>query len=308
MSSALPPTERTNARSAGLDLLSTPALVELLVAEQRHAVDAVLAQKEPIVHAVEEIAARLTGGGILHYVGAGSSGRLAVLDAAEMPPTFGTPPELVCAHAAGGAAALARSVEGAEDDAAAGEAAMRGVKASDAVVGISASGGAAFVVAAIERARRTGAYTIALTCAPDSPLGDAAQLAIVLDTGAEALAADALNQIGQTAEALAGSTRMKAGTAAKITLNAISTAVMVRLGKVHDNLMIDLVASNAKLRGRALRLVREIAGVGEDRARELLERANGRVKIAIVMERRHLDAAQAQALLEAHGGLLRRVL
>jgi N-acetylmuramic acid 6-phosphate etherase len=293
MSSALPPTERTNARSAGLDLLSTPALVELLVAEQRHAVDAVLAQKEPIVHAVEEIAARLTGGGILHYVGAGSSGRLAVLDAAEMPPTFGTPPELVCAHAAGGAAALARSVEGAEDDAAAGEAAMRGVKASDAVVGISASGGAAFVVAAIERARRTGAYTIALTCAPDSPLGDAAQLAIVLDTGAEALA---------------GSTRMKAGTAAKITLNAISTAVMVRLGKVHDNLMIDLVASNAKLRGRALRLVREIAGVGEDRARELLERANGRVKIAIVMERWHLDAAQAQALLEAHGGLLRRVL
>jgi N-acetylmuramic acid 6-phosphate etherase len=294
VSSELPPTERRNERSAGLDLLSTAQLVELLIAEQRNAVEAVLAAKEPIARAVEGIAARLARGGTLHYVGAGSSGRMAVLDAAEMPPTFGTPVELVRAHVAGGAAALDRSVEGAEDDAAAGDAAMRGcVKAADAAVGISASGGAAFVVAAIERARCLGAYTVALTSVAGSPLARAAQEAIVFETGAEALA---------------GSTRMKAGTAQKIALNAISTAVMVRLGKVYDNFMVDLVSSNAKLRRRALRLVREIAKVSEQQARDLLERSNGRVKVAIVMARRELDAAQAQALLAQHGGSLRSLL
>jgi N-acetylmuramic acid 6-phosphate etherase len=293
VSSALPPTERANERSAGLDRLSTPALVELLIAEQRYAVAAVLAAKNEIATSVEEIAERLRCGGRLHYAGAGTSGRIAALDAAEMPPTFGTPPELVRAHLAGGPLAFARSIEGAEDDAAAGAAAMQGVTPNDAVVGVSASGGAPFVVAALTSARDAGAYTAALTSVAQSPLARAAHTAIVLSTGAEVLT---------------GSTRLKAGTAQKIALNAISTAVMVRLGKVHENLMVDLVATNAKLRRRALRLVCQLSGVEERRARDLLAAANGRVKAAIVMGCRGVDAAHAQALLDANGGSLRSLL
>lgn len=290
----IPPTEERNARSAGLDLLGSSALVELLIAEQRNAVEAALDATQSIAHAVDAIAERLARGGTLHYVGAGSSGRIAVLDASEMPPTFGTPHELVRAHVAGGPAALARAVEGAEDDAEAGDAAMRaGVRAGDAVVGVSASGGAPFVVGAIERARKNGAYTAALTSVAGSPLALAAEHAIVIATGSELLA---------------GSTRLKAGTAQKIALNAISTAVMVRLGKVYDNVMVDVVASNRKLRARALRLVQEIALVDEARARDLLERAGGRVKLAVVMQRSGLDAADAQALLNQHGGALRALI
>jgi N-acetylmuramic acid 6-phosphate etherase len=290
----LPPTEAANARSVGLDRLPTLELVELLVAEQRHAADAVLARSDSIARAVEEIVKRLSTGGVVHYVGAGSSGRIATLDAAEMPPTFGTAPAQVHAHLAGGPAALERSIEGAEDDGAAGDAAMDAcVKEGDVVVGISASGAASFVVAAIERASIMGAYTIGLTSVAGSPLALAATNAIVLETGAEALA---------------GSTRMKAGTAQKIALNAISTAVMVRLGKVHDNLMVDVVASNAKLRRRALRLVRDIAGVGDERAQELLDAAAGSVKVAIVMEWRALGASHARTLLDENGGSLRALL
>jgi len=290
----IPPTEARNVRGAGLDLLSAPALVELLIAEQRDAVEAALEATDEIARAVAQIAERLARGGTLHYVGAGSSGRIAVLDAAEMPPTFGTPRELVRAHVAGGKTALERAVEGAEDDAAAGDAAMRAtVHAGDAVVGISASGGASFVVAAIERARKIGAYTAAVTSVAGSPLARSAENPIVMTTGSELLT---------------GSTRLKAGTAQKIVLNAISTAVMVRLGKVYDNLMVDVVASNQKLRARALRLVQEIAGVEEARARELLERAGGRVKLAVVMERSGVEADEAQALLDRHGGALRALL
>jgi N-acetylmuramic acid 6-phosphate etherase len=230
----------------------------------------------------------------LHYVGAGSSGRIATLDASEMPPTFGTPHEMVHAHVAGGAAALLEAVEGAEDDADAGDAAAREcVRAGDAVVGISAGGTAAYVVAAIARAATIGAYTVGLTSAEGSPLALASQEPIVLATGAEVLT---------------GSTRLKAGTAQKIALNAISTAVMVRLGKVFGNLMVDLVAKNRKLHARALRIVAKIGRVDEERAGELLDRAGGRVKVAVVMERRKLDAAQAEALLESHNGLLRKLL
>lgn len=287
----LAPTEAENPQSAGLDLLTTPVLVELLIADQRSAVEAALAQTQPIALAVDEIAPRLAGGGRLHYVGAGSSGRIGTLDASEMPPTFGTPPEMVRAHVAGGTAALIDAVEGAEDDAEAGDAAMvECVRPGDAVLGISASGAAPFVIAAIARARAIGAYTIALTGDGESALARTAQLAIVLPTGAEALA---------------GSTRLKAGTAQKIALNAISTAVMVRLGKVFDNLMVDVVASNRKLRGRALRLVRRLARVNERRAEELLAQAGGRVKIAVVMERHGVDASEARALLERNDGALR---
>jgi N-acetylmuramic acid 6-phosphate etherase len=294
MSADLPPTEARNERSAGLDLLDTPSLVELLVAEQRDAVDAVLRETKTIARAVDEIAARLRSGGVLHYVGAGSSGRLAMLDAAEIPPTFGTDAELVRAHVAGGHEALVRAVEGAEDDGDAGAALMQEtLRSGDAAIGISAGGGAAFVVAAISRARDMGAYTVALTAVADSPLSRAAETAIVVATGAEALA---------------GSTRMKAGTAQKIALNAISTAVMVRLERVYDNLMVGLVASNDKLRRRALRLICSLAEVGTERASELLDAAGGRVKVAIVMQRRDVNAERAQSLLEAAGGSLRAVL
>ena len=294
MSGALPPTESENPKSAQLDLLATPALIELLVDDQRAAADAVLAQRAAIARAVDAISERLARGGRLHYVGAGSSGRIAALDASEMPPTFGTPPEMVHAHVAGGAPALIAAVEGAEDDAPAGDAAMRAcVSAHDAVVGVSAAGAASFVVAAIARAREMGAYTVALTANADAPLARAAELAIVLDTGAELLT---------------GSTRLKAGTAQKIALNAVSTAVMVRLGKVYGNLMVDLVANNRKLRDRAIRIVARLTGVTPGRAAELLERADGGVKVAVVMERRGLDAAQARVQLEQHKGSLRGLL
>ncbi len=253
-----------------------------------------MTQAQPIAAAVDEIGARLSIGGRLHDVGAGSSGRIATLDASEMPPTFGTPPEMVHAHVAGGAGALIRSVEGAEDDAVAGDAAMREcVQKGDAVLGISASGTAAFVVAAVASAREMGAYTIALTSVAQSPLAEVAQLAIVLPTGAEMLA---------------GSTRLKAGTAQKVALNAVSTAVMVRLNKVFDNLMVDLVANNRKLQARALGLIQKIAGVNPARAQDLLDEAGGRVKIAVVMERHGLGAEQARALLERHDGVLRTLL
>jgi N-acetylmuramic acid 6-phosphate etherase len=293
VSGELPDTEALHPQAPELDLLATPALIELLVAEQHRAVDAVAARAARIAAAVDAIVERLARGGTLHYVGAGTSGRLAALDAAEMPPTFGTDPLLVRAHVAGGSEALLRAVEGAEDDAGAGAAAMRDVRGGDAVVGISASGGAAFVVAAIERARALGAYTVALVNSERSPLAAAAETAIVLATGAEPLA---------------GSTRLKAGTAQKIALNAISTAAMVRLGKVHGHLMVDVVATNVKLRRRALRLVRSLTGTSEEAARALLDAAGGRVKVAAVMHRRGVDAERARALLEGSGGALRPLL
>ncbi len=286
-----PVTEGANPATRDLDVLGTEALVDLLVREQVAAAEAVRRDAPALAQAVDGIALRLRAGGSLHYVGAGTSGRLAVLDAAECPPTFGTPASLVVAHIAGGEPALVRAVEGAEDDAAAGASELRGVVgASDAVVGISASGGARFVVAALEVARAAGALTVAVTSVAESALARAADIAIVVETGAEPLA---------------GSTRLKAGTAQKLVLSALSTATMVRLGRVHDNLMVDVVATNAKLRARAERLVRTLTGVDATRARELLALADGSVKVAAVIERRGIDAAEARSRLVASGGFLR---
>ena len=294
MSADVPATEARSDATAGLDELDTVALVALLARESRRAFDAVEEQAGAIAAAVDAIVPRLRGGGALHYVGAGTSGRLGFLDAAEWLPTFGVEPGMVQAHLAGGTAALLRAVEGAEDDAEAGAAAMRErVAPRDAVVGISASGGAPFVVAALKQARELGAVTVAVSNVPGSPLTSAADYAIVVETGAEPIA---------------GSTRMNAGTAQKLVLNAISTAAMVRLGKVHDNLMIDLVATNEKLRRRALRLVTALAGCDLARAAELLAAADGRVKVAVAMARLGVDAAQARACLEAAGGSLREAL
>jgi N-acetylmuramic acid 6-phosphate etherase len=289
----LPPTEAVDDATRELDVLSTPDLVEVLVSRQQRAIDAVRAAVPAISAAVEAIASRLAAGGSLHYVGAGSSGRIGALDAAEAPPTFGTPPSLVRAHIAGGAAALVAAIEGAEDDAAAAKPLEREWRRGDALVGISASGGAAFVVRAVERARAAEVYTVALTSAAHSRLADAADLAIVLPTGAEPLA---------------GSTRMLAGTAQKIALNALSTAAMVRLGKTYGNLMVDLVATNEKLRRRALRLVRDVGEVDATRASALLSAAAGSVKVAIVMARRGMDVSSARDALAEAGGRLRAVL
>lgn len=290
----LPQTEGVNPRTAGLDEMPVADLVRILASEQRIAVDAVVAVSEKLAIAVDEIAARLRAGGRLHYVGAGTSGRLGYLDASEMPPTFGTDPSLVCGHIAGGVGALTRAVEGAEDDAQAGEREMDGhVKSGDAVVGISASGGAPFVLGAVRAAQSVGAWTLGVANSEGSPLPASCDLGIVLATGPEPLT---------------GSTRLKAGTSQKILLNTLSTAVMVRLGKVHDNLMVDVVATNNKLRKRALRLVMQIAEIDEERARELLGQAGGSVKLAVVMARKNVDADSALRLLQAGGGSLRASL
>ena len=273
--------------------MPTPELVRVLVEAQQRAVDAARRAAPQIAKAADEIAARLRAGGRLHYVGAGTSGRLGVLEAAELPPTFGTPSSLVRGHIAGGTQALLAAVEGAEDDAAAARELEAEVRTGDVVIGISASGGAAYVVAASELAKAVGAYTIAVTSAADSPLAVRADLAIVLETAAEPLA---------------GSTRLVAGTAHKIALNALSTATMVRLNKIYDNLMVDVVATNEKLRARALRLVAAIAGVDESRARKLLQDAGGSVKVAVVMSRRALTAEAAREALDECEGSLRRVL
>lgn len=292
--SDLPQTEAINPRTAGLDQLSTTQLVELLADEHRIAVEAVAAVSDILTIAVDEISSRLRAGGRLHYAGAGTSGRLGFLDASEMPPTFGTDPALVCAHIAGGLPALTRAVEGAEDDAQAGANEMRGhVQEGDAVIGISASGGAPYVLGAIAAAREIGAWTMGVANSADTPLLRAADLGINLQTGPEPLT---------------GSTRLKAGTSQKILLNTISTATMVRLGKVHDNLMVDVVATNQKLRNRALRLVMHLTRTSQEQARDLLQSANGSVKLAVVMSLRSADVHRAQEILESNEGSLRRSL
>lgn len=293
MTPDLPETEAIASAGADLDRLASDELVERLVEAQRGIADIVLEQSQTIAGVVEEIVARIERGGRLHYVGAGTSGRLASLDAAEMPPTFGTEPDLVCAHVAGGSAALVRAVEGAEDDSAAGAETMRDVGPQDAVVGISAAGGAAYVVAAIATARDRGAFTVAVVNGERTALARAAERTILLRTGAEPIA---------------GSTRMRAGTAQKIVLNTISTAVMVLLGKVYRNLMVDLVATNEKLRARAIRIVERVAGVDAAHAASLLETARGSVKSAIVMARNDCSANDARELLDRHHGNLRDVL
>jgi N-acetylmuramic acid 6-phosphate etherase len=287
-------TEGVDPATRGIDLLETDELVTTLIETNQRSIDAVRAAAPAIARAVDLIAARLERGGRLHYVGAGTSGRLGYLDAAEAPPTYGVSADLVRAHIAGGTEALFRAVEGAEDDPGAGARVVEGdVHPSDAVVGVSASGGAAYAVGALEAARRMEAATIAVTSVDSSPLARAADVAIVLETGAEPIA---------------GSTRMRAGTAQKIVLNTLSTAVMVRLGKVYDNLMVDVVATNAKLRRRAQGLVATLGRVDDAQAAALLRGADGSVKVAVVMARRRVDVATARSLLAQNGGRLRAVI
>jgi N-acetylmuramic acid 6-phosphate etherase len=289
-------TERRNPKTAEIDLAGALEIVDLINAEDRTVADAVHAQREPIAAALSAAEAVLRSGGRLFYAGAGTSGRLGVLDASEIPPTFGAPPELVQGIIAGGMAALTRSQEGAEDrpDAARDDLDLAGVRASDFVIGIAASGTTPYVRAALQHAKRLGARTAIVACSP--PPADtlaAADIAIVVLTGPEVVT---------------GSTRMKAGTATKLVLNTITTGAMIRLGKTYGNLMVDLQASNAKLRDRAERIVCEVCGVTPVEAGDLLRAADGSVKLAIVMKKLNVSAAAARAALEKEGGVIRRVV
>jgi N-acetylmuramic acid 6-phosphate etherase len=286
-------TERTNPRSRRLDRLDARAIATLMNREDRAAVAAVGRVAPALGAAVEIVVAALARGGRLFFVGAGTSGRLGVLEAAECPPTFGTRPGLVQAIMAGGRSAVFRSREGAEDD---GRTARRVVRArvrrGDVVVGVSASGLTPFVAAALAAARALGAATVLVQCS--AARGRAP--------------ADVVVRPVPGPEVLAGSTRLKAGTATKLVLNTLTTASMARLGKVYGNRMIDLQPRSAKLRARAERLVAEIAGVGSARARRALRVARGRVRLAIVVARRNLPADAAARALRAAGGSLRSVL
>ena len=256
----VPATERRNPKSAGLAGMSSLEIVALMNDEDATVPAAVRAALPDIARAADAIAAAFSNGGRLRYVGAGTSGRLGVLDASEAPPTFGVDPDLVHGVIAGGEAALRTSVEGAEDDPLSGEREIvRIARPGDVVVGLSASGSARYVLAAMKAARALGAVTGCVTCVANSALADAVDLPIVVDVGPEILA---------------GSSRLKAGTATKLVLNMLSTAAMIRSGRTRGDLMIDLRPTNAKLRTRAIRMVRDELGVDEDAARAKLE-ANG---------------------------------
>jgi N-acetylmuramic acid 6-phosphate etherase len=288
-------TEAVRPELEGLDLLGTADLVALMAADSQRAVDAVRAAAPSITAAIEIVCQHIDAGGRLIYVGAGSAGRLAVLDAAELGPTFNMPTGAVEAVLAGGDDALVHAAEGAEDDRAAGAAALEhlGVDERDVVIGVSASGRTPYVLGAIDHARSTGAATIGLSCNATSLLSAASGTAIELIVGGEIVA---------------GSSRLNAGTAQKIALNTISTAAMVRLGKTYGNLMVDLRATNAKLRDRAIRIVRTISGVGSERAAQALEAANWNTKIACLMASSGKDLAAVVPALEAAQGRLRQAL
>lgn len=293
--SALPPTERRNERAKELDLLSTREVLLLMNDEDARVAGAVRTCVDDIASAVDGIVGRLRAGGRLIYVGAGTSGRLGVLDASEAPPTFGVPQGMVVGVIAGGDAALRRSIEGAEDDADAAARALSelGIGGRDAVVGLSAGGRTPFVRGALAHAKAAGAFTVALTCNATAPIVE----------GVDAVIAP---QVGP--EVIAGSTRLKSGTAEKLVLNMLSTATMVRLNKTYGDLMVDLKAVSAKLRERALRILRETTGADEARARGALEATEWSVKPAILMLRAGVDRAEAERRLSAVDGSLRRAL
>lgn len=288
-------TETPSTLHAQLDQYPTEDLVAAFVDDQRMAVSAVRAATADLARAVDSAAVRLARGGRLVYVGAGTSGRLGVLDSVELPPTFSWPPERAVALIAGGEKAMYRAVEGAEDDAVQGakDIAGAGVGPNDVVILLAASGATPYVLGAIDAARQAGALTIGLANNPDAAVTRSAEIGITLATGSEVIS---------------GSTRLKAGTAQKIALNTLSSAIMVRLNKVYGNLMVDLRPTNAKLYRRAVRLTVLATGADEERARSVLEACNYRVKTAIVALSKDLAVDAADALLETNAGSVRRAL
>ena len=291
----VPVTEQENPRTRELSSLPTAEVLLLMNEEDAGVAPAVGRVLADVARAVDAIVERLRGGGRLFYVGTGTSGRLGVLDASECPPTFGVPPELVQGIIAGGYEALYRATEASEDDREAGarDAEARGVGARDALVGLAASGRTPYTIGAVEYARSQGAFTAALTCAPGSPITRAAEVAIVPLVGPEVLA---------------GSTRLKAGTAQKLVLNMISTATMIRLGYVTGNRMTNLQPRNVKLRARSLRILGAEAGLDERGASEALERAGGDLRVALVMSKTGRARVEAERALEAAGWVVARAV
>jgi len=288
------PTESINPRTLALDEASTEAILEMINHEDRLVAPAVAREMEHIAGAVEMVVAAIRAGGRVFYVGAGTSGRLGVIDAAECPPTFGTPPDLFQGIIAGGYGAIIRAREGSEDrkDLARRAMTRRGVGRKDIVVGLAACSRTPYVLAALERARAIGASTVYITCNPEA-------------TGAEA---DVVVAVDVGPEAVMGSTRMKCGTAEKLVLNMISTASMVRLGKVYGNMMVDLMANSEKLRQRSVRIIMLAAGCAYEEAAQVLKRAKGSVKVAIVMQLKSLGRKDAVALLKKSDGFVKKAL
>lgn len=289
-------TEKRNPNSSNLDLKSAEEIVTIFGEENRNVNDAVEAESASIVRGVEMIAAAFQRNGRLFYVGAGTSGRLGVLDASECPATFGTEPDMVQGVIAGGDAALRKSIETAEDRPCIGAQAIRnrGITNNDVVVGITSSGRTPYVLGALAEAHRVGASTIFLCCTPPpDPLEEFVDLCIAPVVGAEIIT---------------GSTRLKAGTATKLVLNMLSTISMIKIAKVYDNLMVDLQTSNTKLVDRGIRITMEITGTDFQPAKEALALAGGSVKVAVVMLIQGVDRKQAIERLRTAGGVLRRVL
>lgn len=288
-------TEQVDPRYGEIDAASVEELAQLMNEADATVPAAVHAAMDQIVPAIEAVTNRLARGGRLFYVGAGTAGRIGVLDASECVPTFSTPPDLVQGIIAGGPEAILNASEGAEDDADAGARIIEdhGVTATDAVVGVAASGRTPYVLAAIRAARLRGALTVSLSCNLGTPLSDEAEYPIEVPVGPEVLA---------------GSTRLKAGTAQKLVLNMISTIAMVRLGKTYGNLMVDLRATNGKLRERAVRIVQTVTGADRERAEAALQRAGLDAKLAILIVARDLDVDEARQRLTAAHGRLRTAL
>ncbi|HJZ69399.1 MAG TPA: N-acetylmuramic acid 6-phosphate etherase [Blastocatellia bacterium] len=290
-----PLTEETNPKSKDIDRRSALEIVRLINEEDKTVAEAVSRVLDRVAEAVDLIVERIKSGGRLIYVGTGTSGRLGVLDASECPPTFGVSPDLVRGVIAGGYAALHRAVEAAEDDP---EQAARDLQyfklsSNDVVVGISASGNTPYSLGAIHFANETGAGTVAVTCNPESRMAAAANVSIAPVVGAEVIA---------------GSSRMKAGTAQKMVLNMLSTATMIRLGLVYSNLMSNLRATNEKLRRRARAILAEEAGISAEDAAQIFQAAGEDLRAALLMARSDLSRRDAEQLLESHGGSVRRAI
>ena len=287
-------TEQRNPRTERIDVASPLEIVDLINAEDASVPGAVRAVRQDLARAIDLAVEAFRRGGRLIYVGAGTSGRLGVLDASECPPTFGTPPDLVVGVIAGGYQALVKSLEGAEDDVNAGAQAIEnaGAGSKDFVLGIAASGTTPFVRAALSRAQTAGAVTGLVSCSdPPRILAETCDVLILPKVGPEALT---------------GSTRMKAGTATKLVLNTVSTGAMIRMGRAYGNLMVDLMAWSDKLRDRGERIVMECCGVDRPAARRAIEAAGGSVKLAIVMVKKGVSKVAAERLLEEAGGFVRR--
>ncbi|MET7403733.1 N-acetylmuramic acid 6-phosphate etherase [Dactylosporangium sp. NPDC005572] len=287
------PTEARNPGTLEIDRLPTLDILRLVNAEDATVAPAVAAVLPDLARAVDLAVAALEQGRRLHYFGAGSSGRMAVLDASELRPTYGVAPGVVVAHLAGGERALVDAVEAAEDDDDAGAAAAGDLAAGDVAFGVTASGGTPFVAGALRAARLRGAHTVLLSANPAAPVAAHADIHLAVDTGPEVVT---------------GSTRMKAGTAQKLVLNAMSTAVMVRLGRTYSNLMTDMLATNAKLRVRQVRMLVQATGAPAEACQAALSAAGGEAKVALLTLLSPADVEQARKALRAAGGVVHRAL